>query len=35
MARKPILGILLGDGAGVGPDIMAKLISEKFFDDWV
>jgi len=34
MARKPILGILLGDGAGVGPEIMAKLISEKFFDDW-
>lgn len=34
MARKPVLGILLGDGAGVGPEIMAKLISQKFFDDW-
>ena len=25
MARKPVLGMLLGDGSGVGPEIIAKL----------
>lgn len=31
---KPIIGILLGDGAGVGPEIVAKLIARRFFDDY-
>lgn len=32
MTRKPILGILLGDGGGVGPEIVAKLMDERFYD---
>lgn len=34
MERKPVLGILLGDGAGVGPEIIAKLTVNRFFDDY-
>lgn len=34
MERKPVLGILLGDGAGVGPEIVAKLTVNRFFDDY-
>lgn len=34
MERKPVLGILLGDGAGVGPEIIAKLSSSNFFDEY-
>ncbi|MBR1920057.1 MAG: 4-hydroxythreonine-4-phosphate dehydrogenase PdxA [Spirochaetales bacterium] len=33
MARKPVLGMLLGDGSGVGPEIIAKLAAARFFDD--
>jgi len=29
--NKPILGILIGDGAGVGPEIIAKLAVQNFF----
>ena len=34
MEGKPVLGILLGDGAGVGPEIIAKLIDRRFFDEY-
>jgi len=34
MSRKPVLGILLGDGAGVGPEIIAKLAASRFYDDY-
>lgn len=34
MERKPILGILLGDGAGVGPEIIAKLAVANFFEEY-
>lgn len=34
MERKPILGILLGDGAGVGPEIVAKCAGAHFFDGY-
>ena len=34
MERKPILGILLGDGAGVGPEIIAKLAAANFFEEY-
>lgn len=32
--RKPVLGILLGDGGGVGPEIIAKLAVSGFFDKY-
>ncbi|MEA4859853.1 D-threonate 4-phosphate dehydrogenase [bioreactor metagenome] len=32
MNKKPVLGIMLGDGAGVGPEIVAKLAVQNFFD---
>ncbi|MCH3918324.1 MAG: 4-hydroxythreonine-4-phosphate dehydrogenase PdxA [Spirochaetia bacterium] len=32
MNEKPVLGILLGDAAGVGSEILAKLASSHFFD---
>ncbi len=31
MNDKPVLGLLTGDGAGVGPEIIAKLAVGKFF----
>ncbi len=34
MTRKPVIGILLGDGSGVGPEIIAKLSASRFFDDY-
>ena len=34
MERKPILGILLGDGAGVGPEIIAKLAAANFIEEY-
>lgn len=34
MADKPILGILIGDGAGVGPEIIAKLAVSQFFEQY-
>lgn len=30
--NRPVIGILLGDGAGVGPEIVAILASRRFFD---
>ena len=29
MSEKPIVGVLLGDAAGIGPEIIAKLLSQK------
>jgi 4-hydroxythreonine-4-phosphate dehydrogenase len=34
MNEKPVMGILLGDAAGVGPEIIAKLAVENFFSDY-
>lgn len=34
MTERPILGILLGDGAGVGPEIVAKCAGAHFFDGY-
>lgn len=34
MNDKPVLGILIGDGAGVGPEIIAKLAISKFFEQY-
>ena len=34
MNTKPVLGILLGDAAGVGPEIVAKLAGTGFFDEY-
>ena len=31
---KPILGILMGDSGGVGPELVAKLAVSKFYDDY-
>lgn len=31
MKKKPLMGILLGDGSGVGPEIVAKLAVSDFF----
>ncbi len=32
MANTPIIGILIGDAAGVGPELVAKLAAAQFFD---
>ncbi|RGZ01814.1 4-hydroxythreonine-4-phosphate dehydrogenase PdxA [Clostridium sp. AM58-1XD] len=34
MNEKPVLGIILGDAAGVGPEIITKLAAEKFYDEY-
>lgn len=34
MSIKPIIGIILGDAAGVGPEIVTKLAARKFYDDY-
>ena len=34
MNDKPVLGILIGDGAGVGPEIIAKLAISNFFEQY-
>jgi len=34
MNNKPVIGILMGDAAGVGPEIIAKLVSKRFFDPY-
>lgn len=34
MSSKPILGIILGDAAGVGPEIISKLAAEGFYDNY-
>lgn len=33
MENKPVIGILIGDPAGVGPEIIAKLLVNGFFDE--
>ena len=33
MAEKPIIGILLGDAAGIGPELVAKLAASGFLGD--
>lgn len=33
MNRKPVLGILLGDAAGVGPEIIAKVAANGFLEE--
>ena len=32
--KKPVLGILMGDSAGVGPELVAKLAAENFYADY-
>ncbi|MGE4583923.1 MAG: PdxA family protein [Sphaerochaeta sp.] len=34
MNNTPVLGILIGDGAGVGPEIIAKLAVSSFFEQY-
>jgi 4-hydroxythreonine-4-phosphate dehydrogenase len=34
MSTKPVLGIMIGDGAGVGPEIIAKLAQRDFFAEY-
>ncbi|MFV0364749.1 MAG: PdxA family protein [Suipraeoptans sp.] len=33
MSAKPVLGILLGDAAGVGPEIVAKIVASGFLEE--
>ncbi|MEW6550284.1 MAG: 4-hydroxythreonine-4-phosphate dehydrogenase PdxA [Spirochaetota bacterium] len=32
MVKEPRIGVLLGDGAGIGPELVAKLCASHFFD---
>jgi len=34
MSNKPVIGLLLGDGAGVGPEIIAKLAASNFYTEF-
>lgn len=34
MNEKPILGVLLGDATGVGPELVAKLAARNFYKDY-
>lgn len=34
MNKKPIIGLILGDAAGVGPEIIAKLAGENFYEEY-
>lgn len=34
MATKPVIGVLLGDAAGVGPELVAKCAAAKFYDEY-
>ena len=34
MRIKPIIGLIIGDAAGVGPEIISKLAARKFYDDY-
>ena len=34
MATKPIIGVLLGDAAGVGPELVAKCAAADFYDEY-
>ena len=31
MAEKPVIGVLLGDAAGVGPELVAKCAAADFY----
>ena len=33
MSTKPVLGIMLGDAAGVGPEIVAKVTTSGFLSE--
>ena len=32
--QKPVLGILLGDATGIGPELVAKLAASDFYADY-
>ena len=34
MATKPVIGVLLGDAAGVGPELVAKCAVEGFYEQY-
>ena len=34
MANKPIIGVMLGDAAGVGPELVAKLAAANFYAEY-
>lgn len=34
MSNKPIIGLILGDAAGVGPEIIAKLAASNFYNEY-
>ena len=34
MAEKPVIGILLGDAAGVGPELVAKCAAARFYEEF-
>jgi len=34
MATKPIIGVLLGDAAGVGPELVAKCAAANFYEEY-
>ena len=34
MATKPVIGVMLGDAAGVGPELVAKCAAARFYDDY-
>ena len=34
MATKPVIGVLLGDAAGVGPELVAKCAAAGFYDEY-
>lgn len=34
MATKPVIGVLLGDAAGVGPELVAKCAASNFYDEY-
>lgn len=34
MATKPVIGVLLGDAAGVGPELVAKCAAEGFYEQY-
>ncbi len=34
MEKKPIIGVLLGDATGVGPELVARLAAKRFFEEY-
>lgn len=34
MSTKPVIGVMLGDAAGVGPELVAKCAAAKFYDQY-